>query len=239
MLISCHFSPGSVISKRMIKRSRLSCFKKWQKMTGLYSPSDALKMMTETPFVVRGAASAADHRPSSSSNSAMGTTTTATATTPNPTVVATATPTAASVPESARNAPTAGAAAAAAAAASRLDHHSNSISISNSNSATTTTSTFTTPTHDLDFMLLSDIVNSGAIRESDMDWDSVRDVDRARARWNALFEEWLDEAQPDDRVLELPIFEIARLLLERKQQAKMAAETVEAVDLPTLKTRDI
>lgn len=32
--------PWSVISKRMGKRSRLSCFKKWQKMTGLYSPCD-------------------------------------------------------------------------------------------------------------------------------------------------------------------------------------------------------
>jgi len=35
--------PWSVISKRMVKRSRLSCFKKWQKMTGLYSPSDQYK----------------------------------------------------------------------------------------------------------------------------------------------------------------------------------------------------
>ena len=32
--------PWSLISKRMGKRSRLSCFKKWQKMTGLYSPCD-------------------------------------------------------------------------------------------------------------------------------------------------------------------------------------------------------
>ena len=32
--------PWSVISKRMGKRSRLSCFKKWQKLTGLYSPCD-------------------------------------------------------------------------------------------------------------------------------------------------------------------------------------------------------
>jgi hypothetical protein len=30
----------SVVSKRMGKRSRLSCFKKWQKMTGIYSTSD-------------------------------------------------------------------------------------------------------------------------------------------------------------------------------------------------------
>ncbi|OEU18667.1 hypothetical protein FRACYDRAFT_150307, partial [Fragilariopsis cylindrus CCMP1102] len=32
--------PWSTISKRMGKRSRLSCFKKWQKMTGLFSASD-------------------------------------------------------------------------------------------------------------------------------------------------------------------------------------------------------
>lgn len=32
--------PWSTISKRMGKRSRLSCFKKWQKMTGLAGPSE-------------------------------------------------------------------------------------------------------------------------------------------------------------------------------------------------------
>jgi hypothetical protein len=32
--------PWSTISKRMVKRSRLSCFKKWQKLTGLFSLSD-------------------------------------------------------------------------------------------------------------------------------------------------------------------------------------------------------
>ena len=40
--------PWSHISKRMGKRSRLSCFKKWQKMTGLYSPSDSFKKVTVT-----------------------------------------------------------------------------------------------------------------------------------------------------------------------------------------------
>lgn len=41
----------SVISKRMGKRSRLSCFKKWQKMTGLFSPPtpDLLVTSTEEP----------------------------------------------------------------------------------------------------------------------------------------------------------------------------------------------
>lgn len=39
--------PWSVISKRMEKRSRLSCFKKWQKMTGLFSPSEQHKHPTK------------------------------------------------------------------------------------------------------------------------------------------------------------------------------------------------
>ena len=34
--------PWSLISKRMVKRSRLSCFKKWQKLTGLF-PDDGKK----------------------------------------------------------------------------------------------------------------------------------------------------------------------------------------------------
>lgn len=198
--------PWSVISKRMIKRSRLSCFKKWQKMTGLYSPSDQQKVASETMTAVAAAGPSVvmDRPASSSGNSSVAL------------IATTITAPMAQTPiiESARNAPTAGAAAAAAAAASRLE------------------------THDFDFILLSEIVNSGAVRESEMDWESVRVVD-ANQRWNSLFEEWLDEVQPDDEILELPIFEIARLLLERKQQAKMAAETVEAVDLPTLKTREV
>jgi len=36
--------PWSVVSKKMVRRSRLSCFKKWQKMTGLMSPSDQIKI---------------------------------------------------------------------------------------------------------------------------------------------------------------------------------------------------
>lgn len=35
--------PWSKISNLMGKRSRLSCFKKWQKMTGLYGPLDEFK----------------------------------------------------------------------------------------------------------------------------------------------------------------------------------------------------
>ena len=39
--------PWSTISKRMGKRSRLSCFKKWQKMTGILSPADEFKRKPE------------------------------------------------------------------------------------------------------------------------------------------------------------------------------------------------
>jgi hypothetical protein len=173
----------------MSKRSRLSCFKKWQKMTGLYSPSDQHKM---PPEAIAGAALA------NAVDSIV------------PAVVP------AGLPESARNAPTAGAAAAAAAAAAaRLE---------------------APPPQDVDFYLLSDIVNSGAARDSEVDWNSFRNgIDDPHGRWDELLEEWQEEVNPEIDVLELPLCEIARLLLERKQQAKMAAETVEAVDLPTLK----
>jgi hypothetical protein len=39
--------PWSTISKRMVKRSRLSCFKKWQKMTGLYPDAGGSKYGNE------------------------------------------------------------------------------------------------------------------------------------------------------------------------------------------------
>ena len=42
--------PWSLISKRMKKRSRLSCFKKWQKLTGLYSPCDMHRTGASSPF---------------------------------------------------------------------------------------------------------------------------------------------------------------------------------------------
>lgn len=117
------------------------------------------------------------------------------------------------LPESARNAPTAGAAAAAAAAAAaRLE----------------------TP-QDVDFYLLSDIANSGAVRDSEVDWNSFRNgIDDPHMRWDELLQEWQEEVNPEEDLLELPVCDIARLLLERKQQAKMAAETVEAVDLPNM-----
>lgn len=42
--------PFSTISKSMGKRSRLSCFKKWQKMTGLFSPMDSYPKREKTDF---------------------------------------------------------------------------------------------------------------------------------------------------------------------------------------------
>lgn len=57
--------PWSSISQRMGKRSRLSCFKKWQKMTGLFSPSDVHKkpMGDEAKGSRKPAASASVNNP--------------------------------------------------------------------------------------------------------------------------------------------------------------------------------
>jgi hypothetical protein len=41
--------PWSTISKRIGKRSRLSCFKKWQKMAGLLSASDEVRRRKQDP----------------------------------------------------------------------------------------------------------------------------------------------------------------------------------------------
>jgi hypothetical protein len=43
--------PWSTISKRIGKRSRLSCFKKWQKMAGLLSASDEVRRRKQEPGV--------------------------------------------------------------------------------------------------------------------------------------------------------------------------------------------
>ena len=164
--------PWSTLSKRMGKRSRLSCFKKWQKMTGIYSPSDQHKLIE-----------AMMAKPDGMLDHAIGS-----------------------------HAPTAGAAAAAHAAAM---------------------SAHTAAQNDIDFYILSEIASSGEIHDSEFAWNNLR-VDDPQSRWIEILREWQDEAAPEVSLLQLPIFEIAQLLLERKQEAKMAAETVEAVDLPNI-----
>jgi hypothetical protein len=84
--------PWQIISKRMGKRSRLSCFKKWQKMTGLFSPSEQYK----TPHKDDGGTEDSGSRNNETPI-------------PNPTRV--------KAPPSSHSAPTAGAAAALAATA--------------------------------------------------------------------------------------------------------------------------
>ena len=84
---------------------------------------------------------------------------------------------------------------------------------------------------DLDTYLLTEVINSGTARE--MDWNAVRGVVDGKARWDALVQDYEDEVGNILDKLTLP--EVAQLLLERKQasgDAKLAAATVEAVDLP-------
>lgn len=202
--------PWSTISKRMHKRSRLSCFKKWQKMTGLYSPSDQNKVPAAVPptAVVDGGTVKMDQD---------GGGVAATAAAPEAQQVSPSQAPLQQQQQTTSQAPTAGAAAAAATQAAMV--------------AAAQAET------DVDFFLLSELVNSGATRDSEVDWRGWR-IENAQERWNQLLTEWQDETQPADSVLGLPVHEIAQLLLDRKQQAKMAAETVEAVDLPTLK-RDV
>eukprot|EP00797_Seminavis_robusta_P010267 Sro1758_g295750.2 (198) ;mRNA; r:11399-11992 len=86
---------------------------------------------------------------------------------------------------------------------------------------------------DEDMFLLSELASSGATRTSDVSWESIR-VEGAQERWNGMIVEWQQqegEEATEDALTELAFYELAQLLLDRKA-SKMAAETVEAVDLP-------
>jgi len=224
--------PWSTISKRMGKRSRLSCFKKWQKMTGLYSPSDQHKISAEQ----QQATTNLTNTKSLSQPSTVPTRTPNGKPCENQTSAGTET---VDLPESARNAPTAGAAAAASAAALRQPP------INNLEEDTV-----------INLYLLTTIADSGVAHVSDIGWNAIRGIDNPNCRWEALLQEWhqsiTNEEQAD--LSKLPVCDLARVLLNRKQHqpnhkldvvveviddgtgdlAKMAAETVEAVDLPTL-----
>jgi hypothetical protein len=188
----------------MTKRSRLSCFKKWQKMTGITTSSvESLHLKTTI-------ANPPTHDIFSNSSSSD--------TLPLP---ASASP---SIPSTVRNAPTAGAAAAAAA---RLHQPHQQQQQHNPS--------------DYDFYILSEISHSGVTLSSEVNWEAFSPLTDVIAlqRWEELLQEFHHEVHPDNIPLEFPMSEVARLLLDRKQQAKMAAETVEAVDLPLLTSRDV
>ena len=213
--------PWSVISKRMGKRSRLSCFKKWQKMTGLFSPSDQ-----PAPIGAAGASTTTttnnnnnnnmehihhqhqqhSHHTNNNRVEAMLMNMEETDTTSQHQHQHHI----AALPSD--HAPTAGAAAAALAGVK--------ISIGISEEAAV----------DIDVYLLSELVSSGITKASDVNWEDLR-IDNAQERWYELLEEWQSSIM-DDSLLALPISEIAQLIVERKTSAQRAAETVEAVDLP-------
>lgn len=219
--------PWHIISKRMVKRSRLSCFKKWQKMTGLYSPSDGpgtdLNYQNEDDMDEGddhddlGPVGDADEKVVI----AVGAVATIAREAP---IEEGVTVRIESSPPPTHAAPTAGAAAALAAAAVN-----NPIGGEGGSSV------------DYDLYLLSEIASFGVNRASDVNWDAIR-VDSAHERWNELFEEWQTSDNMDDSMLALPLSEIAQLIFDQKTSAQRAAETVEAVDLPppeTLNVREV
>jgi hypothetical protein len=201
--------PWSVISKRMGKRSRLSCFKKWQKMTGLYSPCDMHRI---------GASSDGTSMGHLHSNSQL--------TTNNKHVDETISP---MMEEGAPS---------AATAALPSDDHTGTAEADVAATASPgggsgegkMPMSIAEEGGDIDVYLLSELVSLDMSKASEISWEDMR-VDNAQERWYELLEEWQSSIM-DDSLLALPISEIARLILERKTNAQRAAETVEAVDLP-------
>ena len=96
---------------------------------------------------------------------------------------------------------------------------------------------------DLDIYLLTELINQG---KDPPEWSAFNMLQNPQERWNDLFNEWqMDEAITPDELAPMTLFQVAHSILQRKQQngdAKLAAATVEAVDLPTValtETREV
>ena len=117
--------------------------------------------------------------------------------------------------------PTAGAAAAAAAAASAA--------IAAATAAATRAAGFEVSdepdTYD-DTFLLSELASHS--RTNPIDWSNLQSP-RARDRWNLLLQ---NSHVPNASELSVP--ELAQLLLDEQTSAQRAAETLQAVDLPSV-----
>jgi len=196
--------PWSVISKRMGKRSRLSCFKKWQKMTGLLSPCDMIRLGVSTNSTRN-----VDHLHPNSQLT----------TNKMPPMV-----------ETIDHSPDIKTQQQSDGMTTLPSGHPRSSNIGTAAAEGKIAITITEETGDIDIYLLSELVSLDICKTSDICWDDLR-VENAQERWYELLEEWQSSIM-DDSLLALPLSEIAQHILERKTNAQRAAETVEAVDLP-------
>ena len=251
--------PWSVISRRMGKRSRLSCFKKWQKLTGLLPPSD----------MSQGGEELKQQQQPTSTNSCTGNKfTTSNQKKPDSSTRHKSISNdnksrnnlnssnqhrryqLASTLCSDHHAPTAGAAAANVIAkglsgGSKINCNSKTgCGVDNEADVgeLEDEAGAVVGEQDIDMYILSEISQLGVYRAADVAWETLlRYSDNAQERWYELLDEWQLTVM-DDSLLALPVSEIAQLILDRKTSALRAAETVEAVDLPpvprTLQTRD-
>lgn len=220
--------PFMTISKRMEKRSRLSCLKKWQKLTHPEVLKDYnITQGKDTSSLI---ASINEYNRSGFIDR------------PRPTEqqdMTTKPPRKKIRPET-YSAPTAGAAAAMAAgtilkaaeAVPDPERESSSLKVS-STEPEPEQELPGMPDDDFDQVLLTELANTGATRSSQVDWESFR-LENAKERWNQLMIEFEEENDGELGGGELGLSEMAQAILDRKASAQRAAETVEAVDLPAL-----
>ena len=216
--------PWSTISKKMGNRSRLSCFKKFQKMTGLFSPSDSngtrIKQQRSPapalpPLQLQGPHVPVQGQPNHSTDDDDD-----------------------DDDDDDNTAALIGDIGGVVLPTTRAAHAS-VVGLERDDIQDVVGQDHVEPTNagaDLDMFLLSELASSGANRTSEVDWGTLR-VDEGQERWNDLVMEWQQqegEEATEDALMTLSFYELAQLLLDRKASAKMAAETVEAVDLPTV-----
>mmetsp|Transcript_10746 Transcript_10746/g.21255 ORF Transcript_10746/g.21255 Transcript_10746/m.21255 type:complete len:431 (-) Transcript_10746:412-1704(-) len=201
--------PWSTMSKRMGNRSRLSCFKKWQKMTGLFSPSDIPRFEGGGSNTTTSSSRDANHQQQQQHQHQQQQhihTSTVNVSQIEGAILSTAT-----------NDMTVEGALGVDLKTHVVGKESSHIPIIEEPG-------------DTDVYLLSELVSLDYVKASDVCWDEFR-FENAEERWYELLEEWQSTIM-DDSMLALPVSDIAQRILDQKTSAQRAAETVEAVDLP-------
>jgi len=206
--------PWSAISKKMKNRSRLSCFKRFQQITG----------MKKTNGMKRKRA------PTTSSSSS--TSTTAAGETALPNITPAAAHAALYKIEDLTD-PEQG-----------VDHPTMAMTTPNPiqpvqvglklDSLHPTSDTLDVSSYDRNLLHL--LATSSHVRESDVAWKTIRHpLGNAKDRWQELLDKWIEAFGVDeDEIMDRPIWEVAKMMMENEgveDQAEMAARTVEAVFL--------
>lgn len=239
--------PWSTISEKMKNRSRLSCFKRFQQITGMKKSTGKKRKKSEDNQGPNGnsADGSLDNEPN---GTVSGTSSTNPVSSPSANVaLPLSAQVAVSIPATAHNA-TSNATSTISIAPLPI---STSLTANPIQSSLPEASHLSIPdptaipaetandASAYDRHLLDSLATSSFERETDVAWDSIQyPIGDAKERWCILLDKWIETfGLNEDEVYDKPVWEVAKDILNQElevvdeDQAEMAARTVEAVFL--------